>query len=295
MDPSMCMCRRTPPLNQLLGSPSLPVVARCSLVGCRLMDESPLSSSVKAPLYQAAVRTGTSHLIRSQWKPVAPCHHSYSTGPRCNSDSHRCTELDALRKPFRCKDGILCESCPTLFYMGGTAIGWTGDIVWGILRRAEYYGHPSWVMFRKTSSEMLSIKSQNYSPKLHMNEREDVRITFSTQKISAFLALSWLQLTFFLPLFHLPSRSVGIYMSMTSVWVPFSLTLSFLLLLFFVRYLHVIGFCCLMVLRWNESNLLSDSQAILPAITLIHSGQWIIMTMKPGSCEEILQALMALV
>lgn len=44
----------TPPLSQSASSPSLPVVARCSLVGCRLMDESPLSSSVKAPLYQAA-------------------------------------------------------------------------------------------------------------------------------------------------------------------------------------------------------------------------------------------------
>lgn len=41
------------------------------------MDESPLSSSVKAPLYQACSRAGTSHLIRSQWKPVAPRHHSY--------------------------------------------------------------------------------------------------------------------------------------------------------------------------------------------------------------------------
>lgn len=57
-----------------------------------------------------------------------------------------------------------------------------------------------------------------------------------------------------------------------------------------ISYLHVSGFCCLMVLRWNESNLLGDSQAILPAITLIHSGQWILMTMKPGGCEEILQA-----
>ncbi len=60
---------------------------------------------------------------------------------------------------------------------------------------------------------------------------------------------------------------------------------------FFVCYLHVSGFRCLMVLRWNESNLLCDSQTILPAITLIHSGQWILMTMKPGSCEDILQAL----
>lgn len=61
--------------------------------------------------------------------------------------------------------------------------------------------------------------------------------------------------------------------------------------LLFVRYLHVIAFRCLMVLQWNESNLLSDSQAILPAITLIHFGQWAIMTVKPRSCEDILQAL----
>lgn len=42
------------PLSQAASSPSLPVLAQCSLDGCRLMDESPLSSSVKAPLYQAA-------------------------------------------------------------------------------------------------------------------------------------------------------------------------------------------------------------------------------------------------
>lgn len=48
--------KHTPPSNQSAGSPSLPAVARCSLVGCRLMDESPLSSSVKAPLYQATAR-----------------------------------------------------------------------------------------------------------------------------------------------------------------------------------------------------------------------------------------------
>lgn len=46
----------TPPSSQSAGSPSLPAVAWCSLVGCRLMDEAPLSSSVKAPLYQAAAR-----------------------------------------------------------------------------------------------------------------------------------------------------------------------------------------------------------------------------------------------
>lgn len=74
---------------------------------------------------------GPSHLIRSQWKPVAPCHHSYSIGPRCNGDSYWSTELDTLRKPFRCKERILCDSCTTLFHMGGAALGWRGEIVWG--------------------------------------------------------------------------------------------------------------------------------------------------------------------
>lgn len=46
--------RSVVPLSQAASSPSLPVLARCTLDGCRLMDESPLSSSVKAPLYQAA-------------------------------------------------------------------------------------------------------------------------------------------------------------------------------------------------------------------------------------------------
>lgn len=64
--------------------------------------------------------------------------------------------------------------------------------------------------------------------------------------------------------------------------MPLSLSLSF-----FVFYLHVSGSSSLMALRCNESNLLFDSQTILPAITLIHSGQWILMTMKPVSCEDI--------
>lgn len=80
----------------------------------------------------------------------------------------------------------------------------------------------------------------------------------------------------------------GWYLHVNDFCVSAFLSLFFF---FFVSYLHVSGFRCLMVLRWNESNLLCDSQTILPAITLIHSGQWILMTMKAGSCEEILQAL----
>lgn len=107
---------------------------------------------------------------------------------------------------------------------------------------------------------------------------------YITSNLKSLLSL-WLPLSIFSLLspsvFHLSSPSVGIYMPMTFCGF----------LLFFAFYLHVSGFHDLMVLRCTESNLLCDSQTILPAITLIHSGQWILMTMKPGSCEDILEAL----
>lgn len=79
------LARAHPPVHRAGRPASQPsiiaiAVAWCSLDACRLMDESPLSSSVKAPLYQACSRAGTSHLIRSQWKPVALRHHSYWVG-----------------------------------------------------------------------------------------------------------------------------------------------------------------------------------------------------------------------
>lgn len=75
-------CAPSRPSSRPASQPSIIAiaVAWCSLDACRLMDESPLSSSVKAPLYQACSRAGTSHLIRSQWKPVALRHHSYWVG-----------------------------------------------------------------------------------------------------------------------------------------------------------------------------------------------------------------------
>lgn len=75
-------CAPSRPSSRPASQPSIIAiaVAWCSLDACRLMDESPLSSSVKAPLYQACSRAGTSHLIRSQWKPVALRHHSYWAG-----------------------------------------------------------------------------------------------------------------------------------------------------------------------------------------------------------------------
>lgn len=109
-----------------------------------------------------------------------------------------------------------------------------------------------------------------------MNESED---NYSPTKVKMLLAL-WLSL----PL----SSFISSLLVFTCQWL---LRKCLFFFLFFVCYLHVIAFRCLVVLHWNESNLLSDSGAILPAIMLIHSGQWILMTMKSGSCEEILWAL----
>lgn len=142
---------------------------------------------------------GPSHLIRSQWKPVAPCHHSYSIGPRSNRDSHWSTEPDTLRKPFRCKERILCDSCTTPSHMGGAALGWRGDVVWverdthkeqsviSILH--ESHSEP------KASSKILSIKLPAYSFKLYLNENED---HYSTSKLKSLLSL-WLCLSLCYP------------------------------------------------------------------------------------------------
>lgn len=67
---------------------------------------------------------------------------------RRNSDSHRSTELDALRKPFLCKERILCDSCTSLLYMGGAALRWIREIAGEgeVLRGAENYFHSSWVI-----------------------------------------------------------------------------------------------------------------------------------------------------
>lgn len=138
---------------------------------------------------------------------------------------------------------------------------------------------------QKATSKILSIKLPGYSFKLHLNENED---HYSTWELKSLLSL-WLSL----PLSVFPSRSLSSlpslrwYLHVNDFCISAFLSPS---LFFFATYLHVSGFRCLMVLRCNESNLLCDSQTILPAITLIHSGQWILMTMKPGSCEDILQA-----
>lgn len=171
---------------------------------------------------------GPSHLIRSQWKPVAPCHHSYSIGKRCNGGSHWSTELDTLRKPFRRKERILCDSCTTPSHMGGAALGWRGEIAWGrgmlvkkgVLFLYGLHSEP------KASSKILSIKLPTYSFKLHLNENED---HYSTSKLKSLLSL-WLCL-------HL------------SLCFPLSLRLSF------ISHLPPLVFTC----QWLLCKCLSSS------------------------------------
>lgn len=144
----------------------------------------------------------------------------------------------------------------------------------------------------KASSEILSIKLVAHSFKLHLNEDED---HYSTSKLKSLLSL-WRCLSLspsqFFPSLNIFPLALSSLISLCWYLHVNDFCVKCLSLFFFWAAIYMsVAFRCLMVLRWNESNLLCDSQAILPAITLIHSGQWILMTMKPGSCEDILQAL----
>lgn len=169
--------------------------------------------------------------------------------------------------------------------MGGAALGWRGETVRGrgILMKSRLL-FPFFMGYIQNRSLIQDSINQIAHPFIWITPGW---VQGPLRRFEAFCLPLFLLLFFFFftsfPLFHFSSPSIGIYMSMTSCVSAF--------LFFSVAYLHVSGFCCLMVLRWDESNLLCDSLAILPAITLIHSGQWILMTMKPGSCEDILQAL----
>lgn len=232
---------------------------------------------------------GPSHLIRSQWKPVAPCHHSYGTGKRrCNGeDSHWSRELDTLRKPFRCKERILCDSCTTPSHMGGAALGWRGEIVRRQREREREgdthkerrrYFHSSWVYIQNPQKPHPRFYQSNCPP-IYLNYTwMRMKTITALQNSKAFCLLVSLSLSFI---------SLHWYLHVNDVCVSAFLSLSLCLFFLWSSYLHVSGFRFLMVPRCNESNLLCDSQTILPAITLIHSGQWILMTMKPRSCEDI--------
>lgn len=73
---------------------------------------------------------GPSHLIRSPWKPVSPCHRSYSKGGRCNRGGHRGAAVDMLRKPFWREERI---SCKTWSRMASVALGW--KTVWHLFKK----------------------------------------------------------------------------------------------------------------------------------------------------------------
>lgn len=124
---------------------------------------------------------------------------------------------------FGAKERILCDSCTTLSHMGGTALGWRGEIGRGILERAECYLLHRLHSELKASSKILSIKLATYSFKLHLNENEDHYGSSETRKLDVASSLSFSlfhPLCFPTPplssfLFSLSSPSVGIYMSMT--------------------------------------------------------------------------------
>lgn len=271
----------TPSLSQSASSPSLPVVSWCSLVGCRLMDESPLSSSVKAPLYQAAAAWA---LTFDEIPLEASC--SLSSLIQHRHEMQQKTAIGAQSPTrwgshFGCKERILCDSCTTLSHMGGAALGWRGEIAGGqgilIKSRVLFPFFAGYIQSKKTQPRFHQSNCPHILLKLHLNEDDRPSQHFKTQKPSVTLTLSLSGSPSFIS--RLPP------LVFTCQWLLCKRISSFSF--FFVSYLHVRGSCCLMVQRWNESNLLCDSQAILLAITLIHSGQWILMTMKPGSCEEI--------
>lgn len=237
---------------------------------------------------------GPSHLIRSQWKPVAPCHHSYSTGPGCNCDSHRSTALDTLRKPFRCKR----EDIMWLMY-NSVSHGW--HCTWLERRDRERDTWKSRVLFTFFIGYIQSWKPH---PRFYQSNWQPIHLNYTWMRMRTITALQKLESLTLLRVCLSPSftRSVSLplpyhlssflfhlcwYLHVNDFCVSaflVSFSLSFFCLLFTCQWLSLLD-------GWNESNLLCDSQAILPAITLIHSGQWILMTVKPGSCEEILQAL----
>lgn len=231
---------------------------------------------------------GPSHLIRSQWKPVALCHHSYSIGRRCNRGSHRSRELDTLRKPFRCKERILCDSCKTPSHMAGAALGQRGERCVCVSERERE-------MLRRRSgfpSFMESIQNIKLHSRFYQSNCRPIHLNYTWMRMRTITALenskAFCRFDSVSPSVYPappPSSLISLhwYLHVNDFYLSASLVS-------FVFYLHVSDSSSLMVLRRNESNLPGDSRTILPAITRIHSGQWILMTMKPGSCEATLQS-----
>lgn len=164
-------------------------------------------------------------------------------GTGCNRGSHRSAELDALRKPFRRKEGILCDSCATASH------GWR--CTW--LERRDSARQRDSHEEQTVISILYGLYSepkphprfyQSNCPPIHLNytwmSAGTITALRSLLSTSLSLAVFFFFFTSF-PLFHFSSPSIGIYMSMTSCVSAF--------LFFSVAYLHVSGFCCLMVLR----------------------------------------------
>lgn len=199
---------------------------------------------------------GPSHLIRSQWKPVAPCHHSYSTGPGCNCDSHRSTALDTLRKPFRCK---------------------REDIMWLMYNSVSHGWHCTWLERRDSARERDTWKSrvlftffigyiQSWKPhpRFYQSNWQPIHLNYTWMRMRTITALQKLESLTLLRVCLSPSftRSVSLplpyhlssflfhlpLLVFTCQWLLRKcLSRFFFSLSFFVCYLHVSGFPYLMV------------------------------------------------
>lgn len=126
---------------------------------------------------------GPSHLIRSQWKPVAPCHHSYSTGPGCNCDSHRSTALDTLRKPFRCKR----EDIMWLMY-NSVSHGW--HCTWLERRDRERDTWKSRVLFTFFIGYIQSWKPH---PRFYQSNWQPIHLNYTWMRMRTITALQKLE------------------------------------------------------------------------------------------------------
>lgn len=146
---------------------------------------------------------GPSHLIRSQWKPVAPCHHSYSIGPEMQQ-----------RQPmehgaWRAEEAISVQREDIMWLMyNSVSHGWRctwlerrdsarrGALFILIKSRVLFPFFAGYFQKPKASSKILSIKLPTYSFKLHLNENEH---HYSTSKNSTAFCRS-----LSLPPLHLP-------------------------------------------------------------------------------------------
>lgn len=168
--------RHAPPSSQSASSPSLPVVARCSLDGCRLMDESPLSSSVKAPLYQVATAWAPHIWLDpsgSQFPPVIAHTAKAGDAKEAAIGAQRLTRWGrhfGARRGYRVKLGL---AWPVLHLAGE-------ECDKGILGESGFSVHHSWYSIQKASFKILSFKF-NLHESMGENREDSSKCVFDSR------------------------------------------------------------------------------------------------------------------